>query len=123
MAPSSSILVSNGSRKVVDAMGSFSLPISIALPLSMGRSESPRQFTADLWDGDSLVLSGLQVELWTRKSDYWHGQMLFWASDKPQSSRQYNLRTATQSRLILITDITVISGIGAALFEQVNPPG
>lgn len=99
----------------------FSMEASAFAP-AQTTSDTTRQFNADVLEANHVVLPNTLVELWTRNLDWWHGQILYWATDQLHPGRSYVIRTATESRLVNITDIIVVGGLGAALFEQVKAP-
>ncbi|MFO0968318.1 MAG: hypothetical protein U0793_22415 [Gemmataceae bacterium] len=86
------------------------------------KNERPRHFKADLVDGASLLAAQVDVELWTRNTRSWRGQMLFLAQGDIQVGRQYLLRAERERRDISVVDVTILRGLCWVLFEQVPAP-
>lgn len=82
------------------------------------KKRGPRQFSADIYDGDCRLASQVAVELWTKNMRCWRGQLLFLAQGDVQAGKQYTLRADREHREILVVDLTIIRGLCWVLFEQ-----
>lgn len=79
-----------------------------------------RVFSAELLRRKTLVASNVAVELWTKDPNCWHGQMILHDAGDIQTGERLSLRTATESRLVTITDVAFVKDVWCVLFSQGN---